>query len=102
MHHRHIAPEGNLQNSLQNKRLCQHDEEKDDKQRRKLAHERDDRIATGAFKPGPRVSPTKFRADRIACRERDHHMNDHRQQGAEQELRVVFLRIDEHNRLARQ
>ena len=45
------------------------------------------------------AAPAKFRADRIAGGERDDHVDDHRQQRAQQELRVVPLRIDEHDRL---
>ncbi len=72
------------------------------KQRRQLAGQRDDRIAAGAFQPGPRVAAAEFGADRIARGERDHHMDDHRQQRAQQELGVVLLRIDQRDGLAGQ
>ena len=101
-HQRHVSPEGDLQHALQEERLDQHDQEEDAEQRRELAGQRDDRIATGAFEPGPRVATAEFGADGIACGERDHHMDDRRQQRAQQELRIVLLRIDKRDGLAGQ
>ena len=98
---RQVSLEGDLQHALQEERLGQHDQEEDAEQRRELAGQRDDRIASGAFEPGPRVAAAEFGADRIACGERDHHMDDRRQQRAQQELRIVLLRIDERDGLRR-
>ena len=98
-HQRQVSPEGDLQHALQEERLNQHDQEEDAEQRRELAGQRDDRIASGAFEPGPRVATAEFGSDGIACGERDHHMDDRRQQRAEQELRIVLLRIDKRDGL---
>ena len=98
-HQRQVSPEGDLQHALQEERLDQHDQEEDAEQRRELADQRDDRIAAGAFEPGPRVAAAEFGADRIARGQRDHHMDDRRQQRAQQELRIVLLRIDERDGL---
>ena len=98
-HQRYVSPEGDLQHSLQEERLSQHDQEEDTEQRRELADQRDDRIAAGAFEPLSRVAAAEFRSDRIARRERDHHMDDRRQQRAQQELRIVLLRVDQRDGL---
>ena len=68
-------------------------------QGRQLAGERNDRVAARAGEPGAHAAPAELGADRVAGGERDDHMGDHRQQRAQQELRVVPLRIDQHDRL---
>ena len=93
-HQRQVSPEGDLQHALQKQRLGQHDQEEDTEQRRELAGQGCDRIATGTFEPGPRVATAEFGADGIAGGERDHHMDDRRQQRTQQELGIVLLRID--------
>ena len=89
-HHRQVALEGNFQHALQEQRHGQHDQKEDREQRRELAGQRDDRIAAGAFEPGAHAAPAELGADRIAGGERDHHMDDGRQQRAQQELRIVL------------
>ena len=42
--------------------------------------------------PGAHAAPSELGADRIAARERDDDVDDHRQQRAQQELGVVALR----------
>ncbi len=98
-HHRQVALERNPEQSLQNERRRQHDDEENQEQRRELAGERDDRVATRAGEPGAHAAPAELGADGVAGGERDDHMGDHRQQRAQQKLRVVPLRIDQHDRL---
>ena len=98
-HHRHVALEGNPEHALQYERHRQHDDEKNPEQGRKLAGERDDWVAARAGEPGAHAAPAKLGADRVGGGERDDHVDDHRQQRAQQELRVVRLRIDQHDRL---
>ena len=100
--HRHVALERDAEQSLQDQRHRQHDEEEDREQRRELARERDDRIAARAGEPGAHAAPPELGADRIAGGERDDDMDDHRQQRAQQELGVVLLRIDQHDRFGDQ
>ena len=88
--HRHIALERDSEQSLQDQRHRQHDDEEDREQRRELAGERDDRIAARAGEPRAHAAPPELGADRIAGGERDDHVDDHRQQRAQQELRVVL------------
>jgi len=66
---------------------------------RKLACERNERVAARAGEPSAHAAPAKFGAHRVAGSEPDDHMDDHRQQRAQQELCVVRLRIDQHDRL---
>src|SRR5581483_2720653 len=72
--HRYVALERDLQKSFESKRLGQHDEERDDKQRRQLAGQRNDRVAARGLQPLPGTAAAKFGADRIARRERDDDM----------------------------
>ena len=99
---RQVSFEGDFQHAFENERLGQHDQHKDAEQWRELAGERDDRIASGAFEPGPRVATAEFGANGIAGGERDHDMDDGRQQRAQQELRVILLRIDQRDGLRTQ
>ena len=101
-HHGHVALERDLEQALQQQRHRQHDQEEDREQRRKLARQRDDRIAAGAGEPGAHAATAELGADRIAGGERDHHMDDHRQQRTQQELGIVPLRIDQHDRFGDQ
>ena len=98
-HHRHIALERDPEQSLQNQRHRQHDDEEDREQRRKLARQRDDRVAARAGEPGAHAAPAELGANRVAGGDRDDHMQHHRQQRAQQELGVVPLRVDQHDGL---
>ena len=68
-------------------------------QGRKLARQRDDRVAARAGEPAAHAAPAELGADRVAGGERDDDVEDHRQQRAQQELRVIPLRVDQHDRL---
>ncbi len=98
-HHRHIALERDLEQSLQDQRHRQHDDDEDREQGRELARQRDDRIAAGAGEPGAHAAPPELGAHCVAGGDRDDHVDHHRQQRAQQKLRVVPLRVDQHDRL---
>ena len=97
--HRHVALERNPEQSLQNERHRQHDDEENPEQRRELAGQRHDRIAARASEPGAHAAAAELGAHRIAGRDRDDHMQHHRQQRAQQKLGVVPLRIDQNDGL---
>jgi len=101
-HHEQIAFERDPEPSLQDQGLRQHDKEEDHEQRRKLPRERHDRISARACEPITHAAAIKLGSHRIAGRERDDHVDDHRQKGAQQELGVVFLRVHQHDRLRHQ
>ena len=101
-HHRHVALERDPEHSLQDERHRQHDDEENSEQGRKLACERDDRIAARAGEPGAHAAPAKLGAYGVAGGERDDHVDHHREQRTQQELRVILLWVDEHDRLGDQ
>ena len=63
--------------------------------RRELARKRSRGAPTRRCEPFRQAAVTELRTDAIAARDRDQHMHHGRQQRAQQELRIIDLRIDE-------
>ena len=63
--------------------------------RRELARERRGRPPARCVEPFRQAAVTELRTDAIAAGDRDQHVQHRRQQRAQQELRIIGLRIDE-------
>ena len=57
------------------------------------------RITARAGEPRAHAASPELGADRVTAGERDDHVNDRRQQRAQQELGVICLRVAQHDRL---